>query len=99
MIQLSKKIGGDLFLRETANQLFDSLEKMVEQKTIVLDFSNVRTMSRSFAHQYIIRKQKTNKMITEANQAPAVIQMFEYVTRAASKPVVIRFRTMEVEAL
>ncbi len=40
-IILLEKLGNDLFLRETANQLFDSIGKL-ESKTITLDFSNVR---------------------------------------------------------
>ena len=98
IIQLSKKIGNDLFLREAANQLFDFVEKH-ESISVTLDFSSVRTMSRSFAHQYLTRKIKKTKKIVEVNKSQNVNQMFEYVTRSAVRPTVIQTNKMEIEAL
>lgn len=81
-VQLREFISPDLALRSSANRLFDYIEAL-PKKSITLDFYKIRTMTRSFAHQYLMRKAKTKVRITEINVSEAVKEMFEI----AKKPV------------
>lgn len=73
----------NLSFRHTANKLFDDINK-IETKNIIIDFCDIQTISRSFAHQFLIRKKETKKKITEINMNEDVKKMFKVV--ASTKP-------------
>lgn len=56
----------------------------LDDKQIVVDFSGVRSISRSFAHQYQIRKKASKKKVTEIHVPAHVAKMFA-VVRNSSK--------------
>lgn len=71
------KIGA---LRSNADLLFDSIDKS-KQKNVIVDFSGIEFMSRSFAHQYIMRKKASAKKVTEKNIPQDVAKMFALVKK------------------
>lgn len=72
-----------LAFRVNADMLFDTIKKYKEN-TIKLDFKGIETISRSFAHQYLMRKSESKKDITEVNMPERISKMFELVNRQKS---------------
>ena len=66
----------NLALRFWADDLFNSLEKLQETK-LVLDFSGIEFMSRSFANEYLKLKKLSYKQITEKNMGENLKQMLK----------------------
>ena len=64
-ISLKRAIAPYLALRASADRLFDRIESS-PNKEAVIDFSGIETITRSFAHQYALRKQSSQKNISEA---------------------------------
>lgn len=83
-ISLRRSIAPYLALRETADRLFDQIEHDSSKEAIV-DFSGIESMTRSFAHQYILRKQKSRKTISEVHVTPSAAAIMDMST----KPVAI----------
>ena len=63
-IRLKQVIAPYLALRASADKLFDKIESS-SSKEIVVDFSGIEAITRSFAHQYAIRKESSSKRISE----------------------------------
>jgi uncharacterized protein DUF4325 len=80
IVRVSEAIAPDLMLRVVAEAFFDEIERS-EAKTLILDFTGVRSVSRSFAHQYAIRKKTSKKHLIEANASQEMARMFELVNR------------------
>jgi len=74
-------------LRGVADSFFDELER-IKEDSIVVDFEGVRSISRSFAHQYVLRKRTSTKKIVEANVPENVSKMLRIIeiSSATSKP-------------
>jgi hypothetical protein len=84
IIRIREAVSADLALRRKADNFFDAIEK-VPSTTVVIDFSGVKSISRSFAHQYQIRKRSSKKKVSETSLPPFVTKMFDVVI-AAKKP-------------
>lgn len=80
-INVANMLTPNLALRETAAKLISYVEGLPNSE-IVMDFSDVRTITRSFAHEYCSRKRSTHKRITEANVSSDVARMFAVVQDA-----------------
>lgn len=74
-IFIVKELSPSLFRRDSADKFFDSLEK-ISIKRIVIDFSGVESITRSFAHQFIIRQNKSKKTVKLENVPINVSKMF-----------------------
>ena len=68
----------NLMLREWANELFDYIEDQPTNE-IIVDFSDVSSITRSFTHQYLLRRRKTKKTIVEINKPLCIEKMFALV--------------------
>lgn len=79
-LQMINQISSNLAFRHSADYLFDYINSLNESR-IVVDFSGVESISRSFAHQYITNKTKSNKCIIERDIPPDIKPMFELVER------------------
>ena len=80
---MTEAIAPNLMLRGVADAFFDRLEReRVEH--FVLDFTDIESISRSFAHQYLARKKSSSKTITEVNVPDNISRMFELVERSSS---------------
>ncbi len=77
-------LSANLALRETATRLVQYIEGLPNPE-VVLDFSDVKTISRSFAHEYSTRKRDIHKQIREANVSADVAKMFAVVEEARAK--------------
>lgn len=78
-LKVAEVLSENLILRDTANMLFDMVEKN-DEKEVVLDFEGVRSISRSFAHQYVLRRKSSPKTIKEENVPEEVLKMFRIVS-------------------
>ncbi len=90
-INITEVLSERLAFRISCDVLFDKIEKMNAQEFII-DFSNVRTISRSFAHQYIMRKNASKKIIREDNIPTNIRKMLEIVEKQLDKPRMISKR-------
>jgi len=77
-IQIARVISKNLLFRDSANELFDSINNS-EAPEIVIDFNSVQSITRSFAHQYLINKEKSKKNIINVNIPPTIKTMFELI--------------------
>ncbi len=66
----------DLVLREEARRIFELIESRQEE-LVVVDFTGVKSISRSFAHEYLVRRDISTKRIREENLPLNVSKMFE----------------------
>lgn len=83
-ISIKDSVSEDLALRANARSFFERVEELSEDE-VVLDFKDVKTITRSFAHEYLKRKDDSKKEISEVNVPSEVKKMFEVVGKA-SKP-------------
>lgn len=81
---ISDLLSSDLAFRNTAKSLFRHIESLPEQ-TIIIDFRDVRSMTRSFAQEYATLKKETQKNIIEINMASNIGKMFSVVSSFARK--------------
>lgn len=84
LIRIKDMVSSDLALRDSANDFFNSIESRKEHE-ITVDFSDIRSISRSFAHQYIIRQQKSEKKISNINIPDNVNKMFDVIKSQEKK--------------
>jgi len=82
-VHMAEAISPNLMLRGVADAFFDRLERM-DVDCLVLDFSGIRSISRSFAHQYILRKKANSKTVREENVPENVSKMLALVERSVS---------------
>jgi len=88
-IRLEKHIGALLAFRDYVDDLFEEINR-VDANVIELDFEGVEFMSRSFAHEYLLRKSKSEKDIYEKNKCPSIQNMLSVVERSFKNPRKIR---------
>lgn|SRR3989338_2362539 len=80
-VLVSELIAPDLALRSSAERLFDLVESS-EFGEVVLDFKHVRSVTRSFAHEYLKRKKESAVKVVEANVSREVKAMLEFVQKS-----------------
>lgn len=80
IMRVSEVIAPDLMLRVVAEAFFDEIERN-EEKTLTLDFTGVKSVSRSFAHQYAVRKRVSKKYLVETNMSTEVQRMLRLASR------------------
>ena len=83
-VYLADHISQNLAFRHSADDLFSYINSL-EESGIIVDFSEIKSIASSFAHQYITNKKVTKKAIIEINKSIDAIQMFELVERRKSK--------------
>jgi len=84
VVSIKQAISADLSLRSRADAFFDSIEEL-DVRDIVIDFSEVRSISRSFAHQYLEKKRLSKKAIRESHMPAHVAKMFDVVQNPSSR--------------
>ncbi len=95
VLRLADLISENLAFRDSVDDLFNSIASL-EETNIIIDFLGVKSITGSFAHQYITNKKRAKKHITERNIPPDVKKMFELVERRKSKPRKISTEPIEV---
>ena len=94
-IMISETLSKDLALRNNADALFKELSKM-KSKKIIVDFRNVKSITRSFAHQYKENKSNSKKIILEENIPLNISKMFKVVSRTIEKKPLINLKTAQI---
>lgn len=79
-IDIADAISSNLFVRATAIDLFEKIERYNE-KDIVIDFKKVTFLNRSFAHEYFTQKSKSTKTVSEVHLAEDVKKMMDIVLK------------------
>jgi len=79
-IQIAKAISTNLLLRNSADELFNYINNL-ETSEIIIDFQKVQSITRTFAHQYLLNKEKSNKIINNVNLSPNIKNMFELIRK------------------
>jgi hypothetical protein len=85
-MRVTDELTRDLALRANADQFFDRIEQS-SANCVTLDFTGVHSISRSFAHQYALRKQRTDKVIRETHlesDVEKMIRLVEHQTHSSS---------------
>lgn len=95
IINIAEKISPHLALRDMADAFFNWLEKL-PCESATLDFNGVQSISRSFAHQYIQRKAKSNKVIKEINMPSNVSKMLDIVENQKPRSPLLDLNSIEV---
>ena len=54
----------------------------MDSAKVTIDFAGVKTITRSFAHEYLLRKKASNKLVEERNVPSDVQRMMEVVQAA-----------------
>ena len=98
VISIKEEVASDLALRNTAQSLFDKVSK-IEETNIEIDFSNINSISRSFAHEYIIQRQKSSKQVSESNVPENVEKMFQIVKNSSTKEKLLNVDSSQVVSL
>lgn len=83
-IVVSEELARNLVLRDNASELFNRIESL-KQKHISIDFKGAQSMSRSFAHEYLTRKNNSSKCIDEINVPTELEKAFDVVSHQPRK--------------
>lgn len=83
-IKVGEDAGTLLMFRRTVAPLFRKISKQKSER-VLLDFSGVEFMSRSFADQYLSAKKASPKQIEERNVPSEVRRMLQLVSRHLSE--------------
>jgi len=67
---------------------FDQLEFFPEDQ-LMIDFRSVKTMSRSFAQEYVTRRRHFQKTISEINLPANISRMFQVVENTSRKTTLV----------
>ena len=94
-IKISEILSKDLALRDNADDLFEKINKL-KDKEVIIDFRNVKSITRSFAHQYKENKACSKKLILEENIPLNISKMFKVVSRTIEREPLINLKTAQV---
>jgi len=97
-ILIKEQISVDLALRNTVTVFFEHLE-LLPEKEIIIDFADVKSISRSFAHEYLTRKNQSKKNIIETNVPENVKKMFQIVEQPSDKTLIFDLRSIRAVPL
>jgi hypothetical protein len=86
-VRVLEVIGPDLASRNSCNEMFDNIE-MKKGMKVFIDFAGVSSISRSFAHQYLLRKKRSVKVITELNIPEDIKNMMNFVQKESTRKVI-----------
>src|SRR3989338_601448 len=92
-IIIKEKVSENLALRDLASSFFDKIEKN-EIRQVIIDFKGIKSISRSFAQEYLYRKANSRKNITETNIPENVEKMFEIINEPEKRTQIIDMRTV-----
>jgi hypothetical protein len=79
-VLVRKEVGSLLMIRSSVAPLFDKISSL-NARRVVVDFSGVEFMSRSFADEYLVAKSCSPKRLEETRIPTGVKRMFALVSR------------------
>jgi hypothetical protein len=84
-INIADELSSDLAFRDIAASFMDKVESQ-RDRDVIIDFRDVESITRSFAHEYVNRRDITSKNIVEVNVPPAVTRMFAVINNSEKRP-------------
>lgn len=97
-IEITKVLSPRLGFRDSAKDFFHMINQLPED-IIEIDFTDVKFMSRSFAHEYIQQKKKSRKTILENNISENVHAMFQAVKKSIRNPHKLKVKPSKIITL
>ncbi len=94
-IRIDRTVSPDLALRCTAKEFCEKLETM-ESSAITIDFRDVKSITRSFAQEYLKYKRKSRKNIEEMNVPDNVVKMFKAIRNTRSRKQIVDMDSLSV---
>ncbi|MDR3291502.1 MAG: DUF4325 domain-containing protein [Methanobrevibacter sp.] len=79
-IKLEKEISRKLIIRQSARSLFEKIRNE-NLNNVILDFTGVDFISRSFAQEYIYQRGDKNFEVIEENMIPFIENMLNVVEK------------------
>ncbi len=86
---LKDRVSEDLSLRNMASGIFKANE-FQDAKEVLIDFTGIKSISRSFAHEYLQCKSKQQCQVFDVNVSSNIKKMFEVVENTKVKPELVR---------
>lgn len=83
-LRVKKIISEHLVFRDSVSTLFQDLKRR-KNTNVVLDFSDVKSISRSFAQEYLKQKKNHSFTLKEKNMSPEIKKMFDAVKNHQKK--------------
>jgi len=84
-ISIVDEISPDLLLRDLATSFMNTIESQ-ECKAVMIDFLGVESITRTFAHEYVCRRDRSPLDIQEVNVPSFVSRMFSIVHDSEKGP-------------
>ena len=81
-IILEKEIGRDLGQRTKIEEIFNNIDSNITH--VIMDFTNIEFMGRSFAQEYLNQKHIATFEVTEENVPQDVQKMFDIILKIKS---------------
>ena len=88
-MMLKDRVSEDLSLRNMVSNIFKA-EEFKKTDDVLMDFTGIKSISRSFAHEYMQYKEKQNCKVLEINVPSDIKKMFEVVENTKIKSELIR---------
>lgn len=82
-IILEKEIGKELGIRSEIEDLFNSIDPNTSK--VIMDFTNIEFMGRSFAQEYLNRKHFAPFEVIEKNVPEDIQKMFDIILELNNK--------------
>ena len=86
---LKDRVSEDLSLRNMVSNVFKA-EEFKKTDDVLMDFTGIKSISRSFAHEYLLYKEKQNCKVLEINIPSDIKKMFEIVENTKIKSELVR---------
>ncbi len=89
ILLLKDRVSEDLSLRNMVSNIFKA-EDFENKDQVLLDFTGIRSISRSFAHEYLKHKEKQDCKVLEVNVPSDIKKMFEVVEKTKIKSELVK---------
>ena len=90
VLNLKDEISEDLSLRIMVPRIFKSKEFQNVNECILIDFKDIKFMSRAFAHEYLQHRAKQQCKVFEVNVPSNIKKMFEVVENTKIKSELVK---------
>ncbi|MCS3924417.1 hypothetical protein [Methanosalsum natronophilum] len=88
-IKIKDEINIHLSLRDSADLFFDEISLVNKNTNLVIDFEGIKSISRSFAQQFLYRVEKSENNIKFVNEPNNIKMMFDIIKAKGKKPNVV----------
>jgi len=78
-ISLYKEFGSNMLTRNSLADFFRRIIDTLEDTDIIIDFENIKFISRSCVAEYLKLRERTDKNLAEKNMSKEVMSMFNVV--------------------